>query len=260
MKIDFKNLHNTRDLGGMRAADGRTIRHERLFRSGHLSGLDPSDSDTIQSLVRTVIDFRTDGERREQEDTGMPGVENIHIPVVASLTAGISREKKADREVFQSLLLKPEEARSYMCGMYRAFTDDFSVRQYARFIRILADAEEGVLWHCTAGKDRAGIASVIVEEILGIPRETIIADYMATGDYLAADVRFLTEFMKKRAGTNSRMADEALNYLFGVDREYIHSFYDAVAEKYGDFHGFLQNGLSVSDEMITEFRDKYLEP
>lgn len=259
MKLNFNKLHNTRDLGGMRAVDGRMIRHGLLLRSGQLSDIDQSDTERLQSLVRTVIDFRTDGERAENPDTSIPGVQNIHVPIVDSLTAGISREKEADRDLFQSLLLKPQEARSYMCGMYRAFTDAFSVRQYARFIRMLTDAEGGVLWHCTAGKDRAGIASAIVEEILGIPREEIIADYMATGEYLSADIQFLTEFVKRQAGTTSGLADEALEYLFGVKREYINSFYDSVAEKYGSFKGFLHDALLVSDEMVTCMRDKYLE-
>ena len=258
MLISFNKLHNTRDLGGMRTADGRVIRRGMLLRSGHLSDPDREDAQKLKSMIRTVIDFRTDKERAEQPDADIPGIENIHIPIVDNLTAGISREKESYRDLFRMMLLKPQEAREYMCGMYRAFADPFAESQYGRFIKILTDAEGGVLWHCTAGKDRAGIASLIVEEILGIPREKVIADYLETGEYLSEDIRFLTEFVKKQAGEDSEMADESLNYLFGVDITYVNAFYDAVARKHGSFECYLKNALGVSDEMRTLLREKYL--
>ena len=68
-----------------------------------------------------------------------------------------------------------------MIRMYRAFAGDYAVKGYAEFVRLLLQGnKKAMLWHCTAGKDRAGTAAVIIEEILGIPREVIIADYLTT--------------------------------------------------------------------------------
>ena len=44
--------------------------------------------------------------------------------------------------------------------------------------------EGSTLWHCSLGKDRAGMAAVIVEKILGVSDEDILADYMETNNHM----------------------------------------------------------------------------
>ena len=171
--LEFEKLHNTRDLGGMKNSDGRSIVPGKLIRSGHLSKLPESDIIKLQEMIDTIVDFRSDEELEENPDVIFPNVTYRRFLLVDSTSAGISREQKAMQELVKSIINKPEEAKKYMCGMYRslALSEGISL-QYAAFIRLLLeDHEKAVLWHCTAGKDRAGIASVIVEEILGIPRE-----------------------------------------------------------------------------------------
>lgn len=255
----FESLHNTRDLAGMKTADGYTIRTGLLFRSGHLSDLSEKDISILSDTIHTIIDFRSDQERTDQPDKPVPGVQSIHIPIVDSLTAGISREEEADRSIFQSLALKPAEAKAYMCGMYRAFVSDYAVRQYSRFIKTILENDGPVLWHCTAGKDRAGIASVIVEEILGVGKEDIVSDYLKTNEYLEQDIVFLTDFVKKQIGTDSGLADESLRYLFGAEKDYLLTFFDAVDQEYGSIEVFVEDGLGVDEEMRNLLREKYLE-
>lgn len=159
--IEFDNLKNTRDLGGLVAKDGRTIRSGRLIRSGQLVGLSERDREKLSSLVGTVIDMRTEGERQTNPDVVLEGVEYLHIPVVGVLTPGVTREVKSVEELVRVLLFKPEQSLEYMCNLYRQFIrSDFSISAYASFIRtLLEDQEKAVLWHCTAGKDRAGTSA-----------------------------------------------------------------------------------------------------
>ena len=180
-KLNYKSLPNIRDLGGMRTDDGRQIISGKLIRSGHLSGMPEEELEKISGLVGTVIDFRTDNERLENPDAQIADAAYYHIPIVESFTPGVSREEDSDKRVVEQLLFKPGEARDYMIRMYRAFAGDYAVAGYADFVRLLLQGnKKAVLWHCTAGKDRAGTAAVIIEEILGIPREVIIADYLTT--------------------------------------------------------------------------------
>ena len=259
-KLEFDKLHNIRDLGGMKNRDGSVIKQGCFIRAGHLSELSDDDREKLKENVRTVIDFRTEQERSEKPDIELESISYIHNPIMDNLTAGVTREKDADKKIFATLAQKPTEAKKYMCKMYRGFVEDFAVSQYSKFIQSLIKPHEGaVLWHCTAGKDRAGIASVIVEEILGIPREDIIADYMSTNKYLEKDIAFLTGFVKKQLGTDSDLADEAFRYLFGAEEEYIQAYYDAVEEKYGDFETFIHKGLGLSDGDIDELRKQYLQ-
>ena len=111
-----------------------------------------------------------------------------------------------------------------MCEMYRSFASDNAVRKYSEFVKILIQDECPVLWHCTAGKDRAGIGAVIVEEILGLSRDDIISDYLRTNDYIENDVKLIIEHVKKQTGITDKKADESIRILFGALRDYIDSF------------------------------------
>jgi len=257
--VIFDQLRNTRDLGGMETMNGRRIIHGKLYRSGHLNSLSGSDRDKLARIAPVIIDFRTDAERKEKPDQEIPGTESIHIPIVDDLTAGISREQGSLMEIFRRFILNPEETKQYMCNMYRAFASDKSVRKYAAFADLLLSIRnKAVLWHCTAGKDRAGIASVIVEEMLGIPRDTIISDYLKTNEYIEQDNRILSGYIKKQCGIADPKADESLRYLFGAEREYIETYYQAVNEKYGNMDGFIRDGLCITAEKLEQMKEKYL--
>lgn len=266
--LAFDQLHNIRDLGGEQTMDGRKIISGRLIRCGHLAELSEEDRTKLTTLVDTIVDLRTAGERDEKPDLKIEGTAYHHIPIMDSLTAGITREEEADQNVFTRLLLKPKEAKEYMCEMYRAFArNDQAISQYSKFLQLLMEPHaRAVLWHCTAGKDRAGIGAAILEEILGVPREAIIADYLTTNIYLQTDIAFLTEFVKEQAGIDKEqaedsngLADESLKYLFGAEREYIEAFYEEVDEKYGNYEGLVRNGLQLSPENIDRLKKLYLE-
>ena len=258
--MEFEKLHNTRDLGGMRTGDGRVIRPGKLYRSGQLSDVSDGDMKSLSSHIHTIIDFRTEKERRDEPDREIPGVRNLHIPILDDLTAGITREKEADQDAIKRFLLKPEEAIHYMCKMYRRFASDQAVSRYRRFIEVLLEAEGPVLWHCTAGKDRAGIASVIVEEILGVKREDILDDYLKTNDYLSQDISFLIDFVLRQAGldgTDNSVAREAMRILFGAQKDYLREYYDAVTSKYESMDGLIRDGLGVNESKKKRLREMY---
>ncbi|SNU08930.1 protein-tyrosine phosphatase [Lachnospiraceae bacterium] len=261
-RLDFQSLHNIRDLGGMKTTSGKAIKEGCFIRCGHLSEISASDEKKLQELVDIIVDFRSDKEREEKPDKVIEGISYVHIPIVDSLTAGVTREKRSDKDIIARLAMDPVTAKKYLCEMYIAFAGDYSVSQYSKFIKLILDAcrekaessddsvsssKGAVLWHCTAGKDRAGIASVIIEEILGVSRKDIIEDYLSTNIYLEADIHFLTNFVKEQAGIESSMADEALRLLFGADKDYIESYYKAIEEKYGDFGNFIREGLGLSE-------------
>lgn len=258
--ILFKKLHNIRDLGGMVGAHGRKIISGKLIRCGDLSELSDGDRALFVSLADAVVDFRTSGERDEKPDIEIPGIRYHHIPILDSLTAGITREKAADRELFSRLGADPGKAGQYMCDMYHAFAEsDFAALQYAAFIRLLMQpGEKAVVWHCTAGKDRAGVGAAIVEELLGVKRDDVIEDYLMTNEYLKDEIEFLTGFIKRQAGEGSMITDEALHYLLGARQDYIEEYYHTIDCKYGSFKLFIRDGLNLTEEDIQKLQSLYL--
>jgi protein-tyrosine phosphatase len=257
--LPFEKLQNTRDLVGMKTLEGREILPGRLIRSGHLGELSLSDTEKLSVLVSVIIDLRSDMEISEQPDKRVPGTENIHISVVDNLTAGITREKNADRDIFGKFMLDPLAARQYMCDMYKNFMTDSAIEKYAVFVKeLLKPHDKAVLWHCTAGKDRAGIASVIVEEILGVQRDEIILDYLRTNDYLKLDFDILIGIGVIKAAIDDDRAKESLGFLLGAKREYLEAFYREVDQRFGNMEAFIRDGLHLKKEDIESLKTMYL--
>ncbi len=258
--IEFENLKNTRDLGGLVGREGGSIKSGKLIRSGQLVGLSENDKAKLSSLVGTVVDMRTEGERQANPDVVLEGVDCLHIPVVGVLTPGVTREVKSVEELIQMLLFKPDESLDYMCGLYRQFIrSDFSVSAYASFLRVLLeDHDKAVLWHCTAGKDRAGTSTVILEKLLGVSDSDILDDYLYTNINLKDEMNAVIAYAKEKVGSDSPLIDQSLKYLYGADEAYLQAFFSEMDERFGSFSCFVRDGLHLGDHDIELLESLYL--
>lgn len=135
-RIPFKSLPNTRDLGALIAKDGRHILPHRLLRSGCLYHISLQDEDTLldEYHLSTVVDFRTRMEILQKPDSILEGVEYHEIPIVDEETLGITRSKG----LLEMLLGFNQPIDEFMQKQYISFVrDDFSVKEYARFLDVL---------------------------------------------------------------------------------------------------------------------------
>ncbi len=259
--MKFERLNNTRDLGGIATTDGKHIACGRLIRSGRLGIGSEEDIRKIGEAVSAVVDFRSDNEKSESPDPDIEGVESFHIPVIEDLAAGVSRDQKSDEEAFMILVNDPDGALRYMCRTYEDFvTSESALKGYRRFVDLLLEGrEKAILWHCTAGKDRAGFAAAIVLEMLGVDRETIVQNYLKTNDFIEEDINSMVGMFFKMTGSSDKNTESALRYMFSARREYLEAAFDCIEDKYGDFKGFLTEGLGLSEEDIARMRNMYLE-
>lgn len=258
--LSFENLRNTRDLGGMTTTAGRKIRSGRLLRSGHLADATQRDIVALADMIDTVVDFRTPQEIAEKPDPAIEQVRFYHIPILDSLKAGVTREEESDEYAIEKLIQDTEKAKRYMCGIYVDFvSSECAVARYEKFVRLLLEEHpKAVLWHCTAGKDRAGFASVIVQELLGVDKAAIREDYLKTNDYLARDVAELMNLFRTMSGEENPEAEQAMKYLFGAQEEFLDALYDKVDALYGGFDGFIADGLHITPDERDFLKNKYL--
>ena len=262
--IEFEQLNNTRDLGGMITKDGRVVKSGKLIRSGQLFFASEKDREKLSGMVETIVDFRTDQELYEKPDPLFPDVDFHHITILSSWMTGITWEEKSDiseAELFDKLRRTPELCLQYMQAIYGGFVaNDYYVAQYRKFVKLLLkERSKALLWHCTAGKDRAGFASVIVEELLGIDREQIIADYLLTAVYLKEEIGGIVAKLKKEYADVEEVVEKSMQYLFGAERAYIEATYRKADEMYGGFETFLKDGLKITKEERYKLQKMYLE-
>ena len=170
-KIALEGLHNTRDLGALPADTGH-VRARRLLRSGMLAPATPADLAVLRDTydVRLVIDLRTDEEAAHWPDPMelLPEARLVRLPVFRA-PAGDARE--AIRTLGEKLASGELAIADLFADLYPRFVlGEEGVAAYRGLFRELLSLEAGAaLWHCSAGKDRCGLASVLVETALGVP-------------------------------------------------------------------------------------------
>ena len=260
VRIPLEKIYNTRDLGGMVTMDGRGIRSGKLIRSGHLYFGSENDIAQLSGKIGLIVDFRNHQEALEKPDPDL-GAVYINLPIIQEMVTGVTREEKSFSQVMNELLHDPAAAFVYMKKVYRTFvTNEFAMAQYAHFADLLlAERDGAVLWHCTAGKDRAGFASVIVQELLGVDRAQIMEDYMITNEYLKPEVEPLIEMIIARVQEDTPEIRETLDYLFGAKEEFLTSLYETVKEIYGSFDAFAEQKLGIHEEKRRRLHELYLE-
>ena len=261
-KVEFEKLLNTRDLGGMTGADGRKIKTGKLYRSGHLAFASENDLKKLSELIELSVDFRTAQECEEKPEPAMEGVVCCYNPIFEERRAGVTRDEDSFAEVLRTMMYDAEIARRHMCASYEGFiTNPYCAGQYERFVRmLLQDHERGVLWHCTAGKDRAGFGSVIVQELLGVSREDIREDYLMTNACLEPDIRWLKQMIfEQNPNADPDIAGKAVSYVFEAHIPYLDAAYAAVETQFGSFDNYLAEALHITPAEREKLRDMYLE-
>lgn len=263
--IKLDGVSNARQLGGYICQDGRRIKKNALFRTGELCELTPEGAKVLaeQYKVKNIIDFRMESERAEAADRDVPGANNIWISVMEMSDYGAdiqevlraAVELKMDRT--QAML---ENAKAgFMAKMYDGILlTDRAKCGYSQFFRILLSQEDGaVLWHCSAGKDRAGLASALLLYALGADEEIIMADYMLSSEAYREKAEFMTAF----AAAN-HLDDEAARdaiAMASVFPEYLNRAFDAIKDGYGSIYSYINNALDVTGKDMERLRDRFLD-
>ena len=265
MRIKLEGLLNVRDLGGIAARGGRKIKYGRIVRSDNLSPATENDCLKLQSYgIKKIVDFRTDDEIKQSPDKEIPGGVWIKNPILKELTTGITREAPKEYSCLEELLLDfsmdlGERGKEWLAGLYIPLvSDEFCLKGYRRFLEILKDNKNGaVLYHCSAGKDRVGVGTMLFLTILGVSREDIIKDYLLTNESYA-DAIERTRALGRERGVSQAVID-TIEPLSGVDVSYINTAFDTIDRVHGGMDTFLKNQLGIDEGFINELCQNYLE-
>lgn len=267
--LPVKGMVNARDLGGCRMQDGKVLREGVLFRAAHLAEASDADLEYLASVpVAKVVDFRKDEELQGKADRSVPGAEYVRIPVDASGNAAaqasekerkkITGRKKFDVKKIIVMVAFNEKAAKVAREMYPTlvFSPECQ-QQFARFFReVLATEKGAVLYHCTQGKDRTGIASALLLAALGADRETIVADFDATNLVYEADVRKYSRRVRFWGGKDEEVG--VVKSFLGANTENFVSTLDEIDRRYGSMEAYLKGPIGLTDADIRTLRERYL--
>lgn len=260
--IPLEGASNARDLSGYPAADRRVIAPHRLLRSGELSALTPRDIQTLTTHfnLRQIIDFRCDVEIAEKPNIPVPGTSYAAIPVLQSTALGLTREggeEKMMRSIVEQMMASGAPREGYLIGLYRQMIADKDAQAAYRqfFTRLLAQPSGATLWHCSAGKDRAGLAAILVELALGVPDDVIEADYLATNTCNPK----MTRAVMANVAHHPAAVQDAILAVLTVCPEYFSAIFDAMIDQSGSPRDYLRDVIGLTDSETRALRALYLQ-
>ncbi len=237
--LPLKGGYNFRDLGGIRTIKGRYTRWGKVFRSDELTHLTQGDLEYLAKIpIVSVVDFRSAAEMDEAPDRNPSTVVNNYK---LSITPG--NLESLDPGAIDELT--EEQGDSIMKAINRQLVSDpAAIQQYKRFFQLLSDEENiPLLYHCTAGKDRTGMATFLFLYALGVDEYTIMDNYLASNDYL-----------KDKYGPYVKMIP-ALEPLVTVKPGYLKAGVDEIVKEHGSIEDFLKKTLDVD---ISKLQRLYL--
>ena len=245
-KIVLDGTSNTRELGGYKTEDGRSLKWGVLYRSDKLSELTDADQEYLLQLgIKRVIDFRSSEEKQNEPDQLPSTLKYIEMPIEAdgAIRPKVEAILKGDLN---------EDVGAILVETNKEFISDFS-GVYKGFIESLIENQEPTLFHCTAGKDRAGFAAALVLLAVGVPEKIVIEDYMKTNKYTEETIQ---DYINKINLYSLGSVDaEILRPLLGVEERFIRAALDEIKQKYGSVENFIRDELKIRDESIIELKN-----
>jgi protein-tyrosine phosphatase len=239
--IALSGATNFRDLGGYVGESGRGLRWRRLFRSDHLGGLKPADHAVLAQLgVAAAFDFRGVGERAAAPYQ-VPGVAQHSLAIEPTVAQRVDAVLSAGRA------LTGEVVAGMMNDLYHGLIRHQAAR-FAEFFDHLLRADGPVVFHCTAGKDRTGVAAALVLLALGVPRETVMADFLLTN-----------EVYKPPWTPRADIDPQALQALWGVRAEYLETALEALEREPGGAEAYLRERIGLTRERRALLARIYLQ-
>ena len=244
--------NNFRDIGGYATADGHHVKWGQLYRSASLGQVTPEGFAYLKSLgIKTEIDFRSSEER--MTDPNIWPAENG----VTTYSVDYSNPASA----FAALMapdINAEKAKALMAQFYAQAPFQFA-GQYKRLFRQIIDGNTPLVYHCSAGKDRTGVASALILTVLGVSRET------ATEDYLLSNLYFKPQMPKPGAKPDPQMAffmklpPEVTKAMMGVDAQYLNAAFNAIDQREGGMARYVREDLGLSDADIAILKTRLLD-
>lgn len=243
-RLTLSGAVNCRDLGGYVTADGRRVRWGQLYRSDSLAELNDDDLQRLAATgLRTVCDLRGESERLHKPNRPLSPAATLHeigfMPHRGDELLARTREGR----------ISLAEIEAEVREVYRRFVVD-QAAAYARLLSLIEAPALPLLFHCTSGRDRTGFGAAVLLRALGVPRETVVEDYVLSNDY-RRDLSFQL---------GSGVDPAVLRVLTQAHPDYLATAFRAIDEHWGSDEAYLREALGVTAHRQHQMQALLLEP
>ena len=264
-EIKFEGANNFRELGGYRAADGRQVKYGLLYRGGNLDLLkSEADHARLASLgLREILDLRSAGESAAHPDPAVPGAHYQRVCGMRNADGtemdfsgqGIERLRQ-EKEAFERSVGRPVHDFEWFSALYREMP--FRNPAYHALFAMLEGRRVPVLFHCSGGKDRTGVAAMLILLALGASDETICADFVQSNTCRKEEIEAL---WAEHAEEIAARPEQKYFYLgiSGVHPDDGPFVLQTIREQYGTTDAYLEAEYGLTPARLMRLRRMYLE-
>jgi protein-tyrosine phosphatase len=245
--LPLEGGRNFRDLGGYPTQDGRRrLRWGKLYRSGSMAALTEAAYAQLADLgVRVVCDLRTTSERETSP------VEWRRVPNLSYWARDYDWSFGDLRSLLATGAPSAERAREAMATGYRNLPFE-QAPAYAELFRRLVAGDTPLVFNCSAGKDRTGVAAALILSALDVAPETIVEDYLLSNTTLDRTGWTASQLL-------GRVGEAVVDAILGVDAAYIAAALAAVDERHGSLPRYLHDELGVTERDVQTLQAHLLE-
>lgn len=266
--LPVDGMINFRDMGGYVTKSNKVVKWGELYRSGHLHNASDEGLKYIDALnIKTIIDFRSSAELQKYPNPHYNDIKTYNIDPnahAAELSAQFTSSKDNEDLNLVNEIIKQKE-NGNLISRYEIIMEQYenfvlkkeSLGAFKEMVEVIGEFNAApVLQHCRGGKDRTGFGALLILGILGVPKETIVYDYMLTQEN-----RIQRNETKMKNYLKYTEDEDILNYLSSLIEtrsEFIEASIDLIENKYGSIENFVNKQLGVEKKVIENIKSLYL--
>ena len=238
-RLVLDHSFNCRELGGLPLNEGISAYHQFL-RADDIAHLSDKDLDELAAYgIKTVIDLRMPMEAQNAPDAVVHDQRFIyrHFSYMGDDFANTGGDvSRLNPETYAGLRLE---------DIY--LTLIANEEKTGQLLKLISDSEKGgILFHCSAGKDRTGVLAMLLLMIAHAKREDILANYQPSYYNLMANPKI-------------REAQEKYKLsLMSSDASTIAKVYDYIIDEYHDIESYLK-ACDLTDDDISKIYDRLVD-
>ena len=254
--LPFEGGHNFRELGGYIADEGKTVKWGQIFR-GIPTSLLTSDADRklLDSLnLRLILDLRSEAEAAQSPDYVPDGARLVRICGLCHPDGTEIAFSPEDKE--KLLKGRLDEDHNMADAMYEQML--FGNKAFKELFRALEAGETPILFHCSAGKDRTGVAAMLILLALGATDEVISADFVQSNVCRQSELEAAWAKHAEEIAANPAMKEHYLG-IVGVYPASVPFVLGIIRQKFGSGDAYLEAEYGLTPARLMRLRRMYLE-